>query len=443
MNISEKALQFAIKAHEGQTRRNEPDKPVIIHPIGVAEILREYGADDNVIAAGYLHDIVEDTDYTIEDIRELFGPDIASLVSSATEPDKTLPWEDRKAHTILNSRNLQLRHKRVICADKINNLESLMILFGKTGVRDFSYFNRGEADQRWYYTNVYKSLVAHEDPNLPMFVRLKNAIDVVFNNKEDTFLKYYVYNLNLGYFRELKKLNMAGIELAQFKSYVDIGKPFMIEFSGTPRTGKTSTINSLYDYFKKIGLKTSVVEEFTTSDQYKKVVKPQLDKLSLEEKNVAIIDYAYNELIKANAEDNDVVLLDRSINDRMVWNNIRRNKKEMSQKVFDELREKYGIAAKSLVDYLVLTYADPITAIRRDYNNSLSLAPRSFLNVENISDFNHSVEEMKEFFKEYSNNVHIIDTTDITTRDTALDVATSVVPLIRTRYLERFKSKYK
>ena len=98
MNITDKAKEFAIKAHKGQIRKSEPEKPMVIHPINAGEILKEYGFDDNVIAAGYLHDVVEDTKYTIEDIEKLFGSDIASLVMGASESDKSLSWEERKKH---------------------------------------------------------------------------------------------------------------------------------------------------------------------------------------------------------------------------------------------------------------------------------------------------------------------------------------------------------
>ena len=73
MDIKEKAKMFAIKAHMGQVRKSEPDKPMIIHPLSVGMLLEEYGYDDNVIAAGYLHDVVEDTKYTIEDIEKYFS----------------------------------------------------------------------------------------------------------------------------------------------------------------------------------------------------------------------------------------------------------------------------------------------------------------------------------------------------------------------------------
>ena len=99
MNIKEKAKLFALNAHKGQIRKSEPDKPMIMHPIDVANILENFDFDDNLIAAGYLHDVVEDTRFTIEDIRENFGDDITNLVETATEPDKSLSWEERKQHT--------------------------------------------------------------------------------------------------------------------------------------------------------------------------------------------------------------------------------------------------------------------------------------------------------------------------------------------------------
>ena len=153
MDIKEKAKKFAIEAHKGQIRKSEPDKPKVMHPIAVGNLLEEYGFDDDVIAAGYLHDVVEDTKYTIEDIENEFGKDIRNLVEGATEPDKSLSWEERRLHTIRTVKDLPLKNKMLICADKTNNLEDLFITFEKNGVRDFSSFNAGEEKIKWYYTN--------------------------------------------------------------------------------------------------------------------------------------------------------------------------------------------------------------------------------------------------------------------------------------------------
>lgn len=111
INIKEKAKEFAIKAHQNQIRKSEKDKPMVIHPISVAKLLEEYNYDDTVIAAAYLHDIVEDTKYTIEDIKYEFGKDIASLVEASTEPNKSLSWEERKLHTIQITKTLPPKKK--------------------------------------------------------------------------------------------------------------------------------------------------------------------------------------------------------------------------------------------------------------------------------------------------------------------------------------------
>jgi hypothetical protein len=223
MDIKEKAKRYAINAHRGLVRKGDPTKPEIIHPIDVAHILSEYNFDDNVIAAGYLHDVVEDTKYTLDDIRKEFGDDIASLVESATEPDKKLSWETRKKHTIEITKSLDLRHKAIICADKISNLEDLLIVSKIAGKYDFTPFRRGFEDQKWYNENVYQSLIVNENPNHPMFVRLKGLIDSIFEDKnifdEDEKIIYQIKEINkLNYIVGDNKLNIDSESLVNIKN---------------------------------------------------------------------------------------------------------------------------------------------------------------------------------------------------------------------------------
>ena len=189
MNIKEEARVFATKAHKGQIRKSDKEKPMIIHPINVANILETYNYDDNVVAAGYLHDVLEDTKYKEEDLLRKFNKDIVSLVLGATEPDKSLSWEERKRHTINTIKNLDLRHKAVVCADKISNLEDIRIIFEIKGEKDFSAFKRGYDKQKWYYSEIYKSLIYGEDKENVMFNKLKNLIDDVFYDKKDNKLE--------------------------------------------------------------------------------------------------------------------------------------------------------------------------------------------------------------------------------------------------------------
>ena len=442
MNIKEKAKYFAINAHLGQIRKNEPDKPMIMHPISVGMLLESYGYDDYVVAAGYLHDVVEDTNYTIEDIEENFGSRVSSLVKGASEPDKSLSWEERKKHTIEQTKTLPLENKLVICADKINNLEDLMIKFQKNGKRDFSAFKRGEDKQKWYYTNVYNSLIYNEDENLPIFKRLKNVLDIVFNNKEDLYLKDTIFNDNKDYYDKLKKLHAQKVELERLRNLCKLTKPFVIEFSGTPRTGKTTTINNLYDFFKKGGFDITIIEEFTTSKYYKEEFKQKYSDLSSSDFNIVILKEVTKQLKDIINSGREIILIDRSINDRQIWNYRRYKKGDIDLKTYEELRDKYSLISKKLIDFLVITYADALTSIKRDYNSSLALEQRNFLNKNNIDEYNDSLNNLQELFKNNPDNYLLLDTSLMDINDVAITVADKIMPVMRKKYIDSFKQKY-
>lgn len=442
MNVKEKAKQFAIKAHMGQVRKNEPDKPMIMHPIGVGNLLESFGYDDNVIAAGYLHDVVEDTKYTIEDIEREFGKDIATLVMGASEPDKTLSWEERKKHTIEETRNLPIRNKLVICADKINNLEDLFLKFEKSGNRDFSAFKRGEESQKWYYTSIYESLIFGEDKNLPIFVRLKDILDKVFNKKEDLFLRDTIFVEHQEYYKKIKQLHAQKIELQKLKSLVSLPKPFVIEFSGTPRTGKTTTINNLYDFFKKGGFDVLLIEEFTTSKIYKEKLKNEFDQMNLSDRHIAILEAVYKQLQNAISSGKDIILIDRSINDRQMWNYRRFIRGEMSEEQYYAARDKFSVISKELIDFLVITYADPIISLKRDYLSSLALEPRRFLNVNNIEEYNNSLNALQELFSESVDCMMFFDTSNMSMNDLSIAVTSQMLPVMRKKYIKSFQQKH-
>ena len=442
MDIKEKAKLFAIRAHMGQVRKSEPDKPMIIHPIGVGCLLESYGYDDGVVAAGYLHDVVEDTKYTIDDIFQEFGSDIAELVMGASEADKSLSWEERKEISIQEIKDLPLRNKLVVCADKINNLEDLYLKFEKSGERDFSEFKRGEEKQRWYYTSVYESLIVGEDPNLDIFLQLKDILDKVFYQKEDTFLKNTIFGDHENYYKKLKKLHTQKMELQKLKALVTLPKPFVIEFSGTPRTGKTTTIHNLYDFFKKGGFDVSLIEEFTTSSYYKEELKEKVKDMGVGERNIFIAEEVYKQLEDSIHSFKDIILIDRSLNDRQIWNYRRLLSGDIKEEKYLYLRDRYQKASKEDIDFLVITYADPIVALKRDYVSSLALEKRSFLNYDNIHLFNQSLDSLKDLFEESVDSYMLVDTSDMSMNDVSLCVASEILPVMRKKYIKSFKDKY-
>lgn len=153
----ERARDFAAKAHAHQ-RRKSTRIPYIEHPLAVARMLEEVGATAETVIAGLLHDTTEDCGVTLDEIRKEFGESVASIVAGASEPDRSLPWEKRKAHTIQALRTVPLEPALVSAADKIDNLRSIARDLGAMGHEIWDRFNRGREKQEWYYRGILESL---------------------------------------------------------------------------------------------------------------------------------------------------------------------------------------------------------------------------------------------------------------------------------------------
>ncbi|GGK07372.1 phosphohydrolase [Lentibacillus kapialis] len=178
--MKKKARRFAEKAHAGQTRKSSDD-PYITHPIRVAEHLEKAGCSDELVCAGYLHDVVEDTPYEIEDIEEVFGIQVARLVSAHTE-DKSKTWKERKQHTIDTVKFASIDVKLLILADKFDNLLSMEQEYKLQGDALWENFNAGFEDQKWYNEsiagNMSAGLAADEMP--AFFREFDEAVKRVF-----------------------------------------------------------------------------------------------------------------------------------------------------------------------------------------------------------------------------------------------------------------------
>lgn len=157
MDIIEKALQLAAQAHEGQYRKRS-NIPYITHPVAVGMILLKAGYEEDIVAAGILHDTVEDTELTLSRLQKEFGPRIASIVEGCSEPDKSLPWEKRKEHSIEFFKKAPEEIRAVASADKLHNVRSILLDYEREGDRVWGKFIRGKDQQEWYYRSIIDSL---------------------------------------------------------------------------------------------------------------------------------------------------------------------------------------------------------------------------------------------------------------------------------------------
>ena len=121
-----KALRFAAEKHRNQRRKGGDAAPYINHPIAVTELLWRVGGvrDTNTLVAALLHDTIEDTDATPEDIRLAFGEDVLGLVLECTD-DKRLPKAERKRLQIVNAPHKSPRARQIKLSDKINNVQEI------------------------------------------------------------------------------------------------------------------------------------------------------------------------------------------------------------------------------------------------------------------------------------------------------------------------------
>jgi guanosine-3',5'-bis(diphosphate) 3'-pyrophosphohydrolase len=120
------ALQFAARKHRDQRRKDLEASPYINHPIALAHVLWHEGRvrDPAVIAAALLHDTIEDTDTTPEELRERFGRKVAAIVMEVTD-DRSLPKAERKRLQVEHASRISREAKLVKLADKICNLRDM------------------------------------------------------------------------------------------------------------------------------------------------------------------------------------------------------------------------------------------------------------------------------------------------------------------------------
>lgn len=143
------AIMQAAKAHQGQFRKGTK-VDYLVHPMEVLEILSSMHADTDLMIAGILHDTVEDTPLTLEQIRENFGENVASLVGRHTE-NKDLSWEERKTDAVKTLRSAEKRYQMLILADALSNLRSMAADYALEGEQLWKRFHAPREKQCWYY----------------------------------------------------------------------------------------------------------------------------------------------------------------------------------------------------------------------------------------------------------------------------------------------------
>ena len=158
------AFAFAVGAHNNNMRKS--GTLYISHPMDVASILIKENAPLELVMAGLLHDVVEDTDVDIETISNKYGRQVADYVNAVTEPgelrqpaigNKAQTWKQRKEHTIKGIKNAEQNVKLLSCADKLANIRDLISELRIQGNSFWNKFNAPKGEQEWYYRSMLEA----------------------------------------------------------------------------------------------------------------------------------------------------------------------------------------------------------------------------------------------------------------------------------------------
>ncbi|WP_034670492.1 HD domain-containing protein [Ectobacillus panaciterrae] len=178
VDVWSKAVEVATVAHKAQQRKGN-GTPYITHPYTVAMLLAKSGCTQDVVVAGLLHDTVEDTSLSYEDVKREFGETVARLVEECSEHDKEKSWEERKQYTIDKLQHISAEGCMITCADKLHNIRSTVKEFEVCGEAVWNRFNRGKDKQKWYYCSLVTEL-GKRIPGFPLYVLLKQEVEDLF-----------------------------------------------------------------------------------------------------------------------------------------------------------------------------------------------------------------------------------------------------------------------
>ena len=190
MTLFDKAACFAVQKHSGQTRKLH-HQPYILHPMEVAAIVGTMTDDEDTLCAAILHDTVEDTDTTLEEIERLFGRRVALLVMTETEEKRPeLPaaqtWRLRKEESLVMLEHTgDLSVKIMWLGDKLSNIRSFAREYAAVGHAVWQSCNQKDpAMQAWYYRTIARSL--RDLAAYPAYQEYVRLVDTIFADVPST-----------------------------------------------------------------------------------------------------------------------------------------------------------------------------------------------------------------------------------------------------------------
>ena len=180
--ILDRAIIFAVKAHTGTERRGK-GYPYIVHPMEAVEIVATMTKDQELLAAAMLHDTVEDTNVTIDQIRDEFGDRVADLVASESDEmpagvSEEDSWHARKQAAIDRLSKASREAKIVAMGDKLSNMRAIARDYAEQGDKLWNLFHvKDRKSHEWHYRGLANALKELDDTfAYQEFIKLINQV---------------------------------------------------------------------------------------------------------------------------------------------------------------------------------------------------------------------------------------------------------------------------
>ncbi len=190
INIVGKAIMKAIEFHKGQFRKGNGKVPYVVHPLEVGIIVARYTTGSELITAAILHDTVEDSKYSIEELESEFGGEVKNLVSSLTEDKSIADWVDRKNENLRRLRTNQDAYF-IKSVDALANMHSLLSAIKEEGSVVWTQFHAPKDKEMEYFKVILQDT---ED-----FLPKKHIEEYVSALKDLEYSEFLEKNTALGF----------------------------------------------------------------------------------------------------------------------------------------------------------------------------------------------------------------------------------------------------
>ena len=323
------------------------------------------------------------------------------------------------------------RNAAIICADKIANVEDLRMEKRKNGGINFSNFHADEKEQRWFFESIYKELDKIIDN--PIVDRLYNSIIEVFDREYEP---EFDYNDD---FLRMNRISGYQEDLMKLKTIIGDTKPYIIEFAGTQKSGKTSMMSLFKDFFENAEFKVRVIEEIPAYKRYQQEFIRNKASISPVEKNLLISSAIQEDLMQDIVGNKDIILVENSVFDTLTFIKILLDMGTINEEEFKAYTSMYMEDLNSLINHVVICYTAPEVVRERITNSSISYG--DMLKTERLSTIYEPLEynEAMKNFESLITSASVIDTTKLSIKDSSLVVAEKLLPVMRKEYVLKLK----